>query len=78
MNYRIREESFQWGTAFYPECWSEEYQEWVVTTGGSYPDLKTAQEAIDLLQEFYDNSQSMAVPSEWLMDRAQKLLEEWN
>lgn len=36
MNYRVREESFQWGTAFYPECWSEEYQEWTVTTGVGY------------------------------------------
>lgn len=40
--------------------------------------MNAGSEAIDLLQEFYDNSQSMAVPSEWLMDRAQKLLEEWN
>lgn len=34
--------------------------------------------AIDLLQEFYDNAQDMTAPSEWLMNRAQKLLEEWN
>lgn len=40
--------------------------------------MNVGSEAIDLLQEFYDNAQSMAVPSEWLMDRAQKLLEEWN
>lgn len=40
--------------------------------------MNVGAEAIDLLQEFYDNAQSMAVPSEWLMDRAQKLLEEWN
>lgn len=40
--------------------------------------MNVGSEAIDLLQEFYDNAQSMAVPSEWLVDRAQKLLEEWN
>lgn len=40
--------------------------------------MNVGSEAIDLLREFYDNAQSMAVPSEWLMDRAQKLLEEWN
>lgn len=40
--------------------------------------MNVGSEAIDLLQEFYDNAQSMAVPSEWLMNRTQKLLEEWN
>lgn len=40
--------------------------------------MNVGSEAIDLLREFYDNAQSMAVPSEWLMNRAQKLLEEWN
>ena len=40
--------------------------------------MNVGSEAIDLLQEFYDNAQSMAVPSEWLMNRAQELLEEWN
>lgn len=40
--------------------------------------MNVGSEAIDLLQEFYDNAQSMAVPSGWLMGTAQKLLEEWN
>ena len=40
--------------------------------------MNVGSEAIDLLQRFYDNAQSMAVPSEWLMNRTQKLLEEWN
>lgn len=65
MNYRIREESFQWGTAFYPECWSEEYQEWTVTTGGSYPDLKTAQEAIEL---YHKNKQAFDSKSRIIHD----------
>ena len=43
-----------------------------------YACMNVGSEAIDLLREFYDNAQSMAVPSEWLMGRAQKLLEEWN
>lgn len=37
--------------------------------------MNVGQQAIDLLQEFYDNTHA---PSEWLMNRAQKLLEEWN
>jgi hypothetical protein len=40
--------------------------------------MNVGSKAIDLLREFYDNAQSMGVPSEWLMDRAEKLLEEWN
>lgn len=56
---------------------------WSCSDNGVCPEhiaacMNVGSEAIDLLQEFYDNAQSMAIPSEWLMDRAQKLLEEWN
>lgn len=40
--------------------------------------MNTGLEAIRLLKEFYENADSMGVPSEYLMNRAQKLLEEWD